>query len=62
METLGNPELVRAIKQLKHDDLKLLTMITIEGYTQKEAAEILKVKPQTVNEKYTRIKKFLKKF
>ena len=37
-------------------------MIVVEGYTQKEAAEILKVKPQTVNEKYARIKNFLRKF
>jgi len=61
VDTLDNPKLAKAVKRLKRDDLNLLTMITIERYTQKEAAEILKVKPQTVNEKYTRIKIFLKK-
>ena len=62
VETLDNPKLAKAVKQFKRDDLELLTMIVMEGYTQKEAAMILNVKPQTVNEKYARIKNFLRKF
>lgn len=38
LQELNDPRLVKAIPKLTQDDIELLTLVVIEGYTQKECA------------------------
>lgn len=62
IEEIDNPELYDVIHEMKKEDIDLLTMLAIEGYTVTEIAKIQGIAQPTVTKKITRIKKYLKKF
>lgn len=62
IEQIEDNALAGRLKQLSPDDLELLTLLIADGLSQTEIANRYYVSRQTVNEKITRIKKFLKNF
>jgi len=60
IETIDIPKLAARLKQLKHSDLELLTMIAIEGFSQVEVADKLGCSQKNISIKIKRLKKFLK--
>lgn len=60
VEQIEDDELYQRLRQLSYDDLDLITMIAMEGYTQAEVAQLRGCTPPAVCKKIRRIKKFLK--
>ena len=53
--------LAARLKQLTTDELELITLYYLEGYTQKEIEEQLGSTQQKISEKLIKIKNFLRK-
>lgn len=59
IEDIDNPELSRKIKELSEEDIRLITLLVYEKYTQKEVAELLGITQGAVSMRYTKLKKIL---
>lgn len=59
LQELTDPRLVNAIPKLTKEDIELLTLIVIEGYTQKECAVRMHITQRAIS---YRIKRVLGKF
>lgn len=59
VENIENNQLLDKLRKLTADDLELLTLIVIEGYSQTEVAQMNGCARNTVCKKITRIKKYL---
>lgn len=60
VEEVEDAQLLDKLRRLSTDDLELLTLIVIEGYTQTETAHLQGCSQNAVSKKYLRIKKYLK--
>ena len=60
IEEISDPILVNKIKSLSQDDIELLTLYAILGYTQDEIAQMKGCTKQNIQKKIRRIKNFLK--
>ena len=60
MEEIDNPRLLDKLRKLSHEDLELLTLLSIDGYTQTEIALSKGCSQNAISKKYLRIKKVLK--
>ena len=60
MEEIDNPRLLDKLRKLSHEDLVLLTLLSIDGYTQTEIALSKGCSQNAISKKYLRIKKVLK--
>ena len=56
---ISDPQLVERLNKLSDRDLKLLTLIVIEGRTQQEVSEMLSCSHQNVSRHIARIRKIL---
>ena len=56
VDAIDDPALALGLKRLSHDDLELLTLYTIEGYSQPEIARLLKRDQSVISRKLARIK------
>ena len=61
IETIEHPVLAARLKQLTTDELELITLYYLEGYTQKEIEEQMGSTQQKISEKLIKIKNFLRK-
>lgn len=61
LDELENEPLHKALRELKEDDIELLTLWAIEGWTEKEIAEKRKISKSAISQKITRIRKLLKR-
>ena len=61
VEEIEDSKLLDKLRKLSDDDLELLTLIAIEGYSQSELARMGFEKQYKLSRRITRIKKFLKK-
>lgn len=59
VEEIEDGELLDKLRQLSTDDLELLTLIAIEGYSQSELARKTGAVQSVISRKLTRIKKLL---
>ena len=62
VETLSNVKLGKMIKKLRIEELELLTLIAIEGYSQREVAYKMNCSQNAISKKLIKIKKFLRNF
>jgi len=62
VDTISDVDLVDKLKSLSEDDLELLTLFAIEGYTQREIAKKMCCSQKAISKKSVKIKKFFKKF
>ncbi len=62
LEEIENEEMFAALSSIKKEDLELLTLFAMEGYTVGEIAKLKGVSHQTIGKKINRMKKFLKNF
>lgn len=60
VDTISDPRLVQRLKQLSMQDLELLTLYAMEGYSQTEIAHIQECNQSVISRKLRRIKNFLK--
>ena len=60
VEEIEDARLADKLRGLPAEDLELLTLLVIEGYTQTEAARIKGCSQNAISKKYLRIKKVLK--
>lgn len=60
VEEVEDTHLLDKLRQLSTDDLELLTLMAIEGYTQTEIARKQGCSQNAVSKKHLRIKKYLK--
>ena len=60
IEEISDPNLAKKIKSLSQDDIELLTLYAILGYTQDEIAQTKGCTKQNIQKKIRRIKNFLK--
>ena len=61
LESVSDTELYAKLAMLSAEDLELLTLYAIDGYTQTEVALLLGQSQSVISRKISRIKKFLKK-
>ena len=59
VDEMENDELYRKIISLPERDLDLLTLIALEGYSQREVAEIRGIAPAAICKKIAKLKKIL---
>lgn len=59
VQEIESPALSKWLNLISKEDLELLTMIVVDGYTQQEVAEIQGVNQSVVSRKLKRLKKFL---
>lgn len=62
IEEIDDPELYDVIHGLKDEDIELLTMLAIEGFSQREIADYHGVSRAAISQRIARIKNILKKF
>lgn len=62
MDEIENEMLFKVIRELKQEDIELLTLFVFDGYTVVEIAKIQGVSHQFISKKITRLKKILKNF
>lgn len=60
IEEIENPLLLKAIKELTEEQIELVTLLFIEGYSNNETAQIMGLSPQATTNRVTRIKKIFK--
>lgn len=60
VETIERSELVDKLKQLTAEDLELLTMLVVDGYSQAKIARMRGCSKNAISKKIIRIKKILK--
>ena len=61
LDEIGDPDLYKELKKLSENDLELLTLYVIDGYSLSEIALIQGISKQAVGKKTLRMKKILKK-
>ena len=61
LDEIEDPELYKELKKLPENDLELLTLYAIDGYSLSEIAAIQGISKQAVGKKTLRMKKILKK-
>ena len=61
VDTISDATLVSRLKKLSQEDLELLTLFAIDGYSQPQIARLEGCNQSTVSRKLTRIQKFLRK-
>lgn len=59
VETISDVKIVKNIKKLSNEDLELLTLIVIEGYSQREIANKLNCSQNAVSKRLIRIRRIL---
>lgn len=59
IEEVEDSQLLDKLRRLSADDLELLTLIAIEGYTQVEIAQLRSCSKNAISKKFIRIKKSL---
>lgn len=57
IEELENPLTIKVVKRLTSDQIELLTLIAIEGYSQKEAGLIIGINQSNVSRRFSKIQK-----
>lgn len=62
VEEIDNPELYKMVSSLKKEEIELLTLFAIEGYSVVEIARLKGISHQNISKKINRIKKVLKNF
>lgn len=62
IEEIEDENLAKAIKSLTKADLKILTLLFCDGYSQRELAQMKNIKEAAISRKIGRLKKILKKF
>lgn len=62
IDEIEDENIWRALKEMKYEDLDILTMLVFEGYKSKEIAEVKGVSPQAISKKISKLKNFLKNF
>ncbi len=60
LDTIENQQLALALRQLTGEDLELLTLFAMDGFTQSEIATMLKCNQSVISRKLKRIKNFLR--
>ena len=60
IEEISDPSLAQKLKSLSDDDIELLTLYTMLGYTYEEIAHMKGCTKQNIQKKIQRIKNFLK--
>ncbi len=60
VDTLDDPALTFGLKRLSRDDLELLTLYVIDGYSQPEIARFLGCDQYVVSRRFSRVKKILR--
>lgn len=60
IDEIGNIELVHKLKKLTEHELEILTLLSFNGYTQEQAADIMGVPYRTFKYQLRKIKIFLK--
>lgn len=60
VEYIEDEALYERLRSLSFNDLELVTMIAMEGYTQAEVARIRDVSRSAITQQMQKIKKFLK--
>lgn len=61
VDTISDVVLTDKLKSLSEDELELLTLFVIEGYTQREIAKKMCCSQKAVSKKIAKIKKFFEK-
>lgn len=62
IEDVEDPDLYAGLRKLPMQDVELITMYAIEGFSMTEIAKIRGNSPQAVSKKIRKLKKFLKNF
>jgi len=62
LDAVENPELIHKLKQLDREKLEMVTLVVYEGYTQEEAATLMKIPYRTFKYHWKLLKNFLKNF
>lgn len=62
IDEIEDENIARALKEMKYEDLDILTMLVFEGYKSKEIAEEKGISPQAISKKISKLKNFLKNF
>ena len=62
IDEIEDENIARALKEMKYEDLDILTMFVFEGYKSKEIAEEKGISPQAISNKISKLKNFLKNF
>lgn len=57
VEEIDNPELYKMVSSLKKEEIELLTLFAIEGYSVVEIARLKGISHQNISKKINRIKK-----
>lgn len=60
IDTISNDALSKKLKDLSNDELELLTLLAIEGYTQREIARIMHCSQNAIYKRLIKIKRILK--
>jgi len=60
VEQITDGRIVDRLRKLPLEDLELLTLLVIDGYTQTEVAHLHACSQNAISKKYLRIKKYLK--
>lgn len=60
IDEIGNIELVHKLKKLTKHELEILTLLSFDGYTQEQAADIMGIPYRTFKYQLRKIKIFLK--
>ncbi len=58
IEEISDDNIAKQLKKLSPDDLDLLTLLVVEGYTQTEIAHLKGCSKNTISKKFLRIKKY----
>ena len=61
IETISDPKLSANVKSLTTDELEILTLIAIEGFSQREVARKLNCSQNAISKRMIRIRSILKK-
>ena len=60
IDTISDDALSKKLKDLSDDELELLTLLTIEGYTQREIARKMHCSQNAISKRLIKIKRILK--
>jgi RNA polymerase sigma factor (sigma-70 family) len=60
IETISDDELSKKLKRLSDDELELLTLLAIEGYTQREIARKMHCSQNAISKRLIKIRRILK--
>ncbi|MGB4658903.1 MAG: sigma factor-like helix-turn-helix DNA-binding protein, partial [Mobilitalea sp.] len=60
IDTISDDALSRKLRDLSDDELELLTLLAIEGYTQREIARKMHCSQNAISKRLIKIKRILK--